>query len=357
MLAAGRFHATGLRSAARRFLCEGRFHYVVGALVAGIFAVHLVTFPDELPLFYGDPYQYLLHAENLVEGRPYAATGYIQSPDWYVAPVAYPPGFPLLLAPVIALFGIDLMAVGALLTLAFVGGLWALAALLRGALPRPYVIGLVLVVGLHPYFWKFKLLPLSELPFLCAVALCLLFYSRATRDGPGTRSGTVIGLAVLAGLTLGFAIGTRLLGLVLLPTFVLHDLVRFRRLGLPLLVTGATVLVSSGLAAATLDIEAGAWTAAAVGEQGSYAELLQQNLLERPLLLLRRVPERLGDYARSGASVLWHVPAAGAPGSAVKFALAALSLGPVLLGLAVRFRHRFGVAEAFCVCYFAALLP
>ena len=55
----------------------------------------------------GDYAQYLLHAKALVEGRPYADTGYIFHPDaWVIGPRAYPPGLPLTLAPFVALVGV-----------------------------------------------------------------------------------------------------------------------------------------------------------------------------------------------------------------------------------------------------------
>ena len=59
------------------------------------------------PAVDGDYAQYLLHAKAIVEGRPYADTGYIFHPAaWSVGPRAYPPGLPLTLAPLVAVVGV-----------------------------------------------------------------------------------------------------------------------------------------------------------------------------------------------------------------------------------------------------------
>lgn len=54
----------------------------------------------------GDYAQYLLHAKALIEGRPYGDIGYIFTPYAFViGPPLQPPGFPVTIAPVVALFG------------------------------------------------------------------------------------------------------------------------------------------------------------------------------------------------------------------------------------------------------------
>ncbi|HEV2672560.1 MAG TPA: hypothetical protein VGU74_15810, partial [Gemmatimonadales bacterium] len=52
---------------------------------------------------WGDDFaQYILHARNIAAGVPYTQTGYIYNPDNpEVGPRAYPPGFPVLLVPVV----------------------------------------------------------------------------------------------------------------------------------------------------------------------------------------------------------------------------------------------------------------
>ncbi len=54
----------------------------------------------------GDWAQYMSHARALLEGRAYDDIGYLYSPEaWTVGPPRYPPGLPLMLVPLIAVFG------------------------------------------------------------------------------------------------------------------------------------------------------------------------------------------------------------------------------------------------------------
>src|SRR5215475_8626536 len=61
----------------------------------------------------GDFSQYVAHARNIAEGRAYAATQYRPLPAPLAIshmPPAYPPGFPLMLAPVYRVFGLNYRA-------------------------------------------------------------------------------------------------------------------------------------------------------------------------------------------------------------------------------------------------------
>lgn len=50
---------------------------------------------------------YIHHARNIVEGKAYADTGYIENPAAHVyGPSSYPIGFPFLLSPAVALGGL-----------------------------------------------------------------------------------------------------------------------------------------------------------------------------------------------------------------------------------------------------------
>jgi len=70
-------------------------------------AFHMVTVRQGH--IWGDFAMYVHHAKNIVEGKPYTATGYLFDPSISVSPRMYPPVFPLFLAPVIRLFGMNLL--------------------------------------------------------------------------------------------------------------------------------------------------------------------------------------------------------------------------------------------------------
>src|ERR1051325_3929775 len=59
---------------------------------------------------WGDDFaQYIKEAQNIANGRPFYESAYIYNPNNPVyAPHHYPPGFPLLMAPIVKQFGISI---------------------------------------------------------------------------------------------------------------------------------------------------------------------------------------------------------------------------------------------------------
>jgi 4-amino-4-deoxy-L-arabinose transferase-like glycosyltransferase len=196
---------------------------------------------------WGDDFaMYVRHARNLAQGTSYSETGYIFNPNFSgFAPRTYPPVFPVLIAPVYRLFGLDLEAMKVVSILFFVAALLTLAALLHDAHSpwrAPLVIGLV---GFHPYFWQFKDHVLSDLPFLFFILLALLASMRAhqAHRSPSSRWG----LAILAGIAIYLASGTRTLGVLLVPALIGWDILRRRRVSAVTAVATAVFLVGTGV--------------------------------------------------------------------------------------------------------------
>lgn len=196
------------------------------ALAIGVF--FLATLRDGH--VWGDDFsQYIGHARNIVRGEPYAETGYIYNPrNTVVGPRLYPPGFPVMLAPVVGAFGLDLRPMKILVLAFFVGSLLVMIPLFRRLLPPSFVACLVLIVGLNPYFWEFKDYVLSDLPFLFLVLVSLLLFTRAD-EGAGTARQRMR-LVVLSGVAAYAAYATRTLAVVLIPCYLGHDLLRHRRI-------------------------------------------------------------------------------------------------------------------------------
>src|SRR3989442_13564938 len=187
----------------------------VCAVLVGVFYLATIRDGQDWP---DDFSQYIQHALNIAEGTPYAGTGYSYSPyKPGIGPRTHPPGFPLLLAPVIKGFGLKLRPMKVLVIGLFVGALLVMVALFRGDLPPPYMAALVLVTGLNPFFWEFKDQVLSDIPFLFFVLLSLYLFTRASAgDGSGRRATM---LAVLAGAAAPAASPPRGLGGVPVPPF------------------------------------------------------------------------------------------------------------------------------------------
>jgi hypothetical protein len=206
-----------------------------GAIVLGLIALvgvfYLATFRKGHR--WGDDFSlYILHAKNIVEGRPYAETGYLYNPQTTsIGPPSYPPVFPLLLAPVYAIRGLDLEAMKMVVVVFFMAALWMIFLLFRRDLPFPYLVLLIAFLGLNHYFWNLKDDILSDLPFLAFLYLgFVLIRTVYGEDSPGAGPPGRVLPSVLVGLTLALCYGTRSAGLVLLPCLLIHDLLRWKRI-------------------------------------------------------------------------------------------------------------------------------
>ena len=328
----------------------GRYLALVSCLVAAGFVLHLVLL-DPTSIWAGDDSQYVMHARNLVAGQPYADTGYLQNPERFIGPTTYPPGFPLLLAPVVAVAGVSRTAIVAFSTVCLFGAIWLMVWLVYGKLSLVSVLSLVVLLGLNPLLWWSQNRPLSELPFLLFVVLALVLADRSERTAH--RRGALV-WAALAGLTAGYAILIRQLGIVLIPALVLPTLFRTRRVSLPVVILVGMGILVPLVTYAGFDWDSGARiVASGVEAETGYGQLVRSGLIAEAAEIPGRVLARLRDYALD-AQTLWPLVTSI---RAVHYPLRFLALGVLLLGFLVRVRRRFEPLDAFVVLYFAALLP
>jgi len=180
---------------------------------------------------WGDDFaMYLHHAQNIVEHRPYTATGYIPNPSVPVyGPKYYPPVFPLLLAPIYRAYGMDVIPMKLEQVLFLVLTLIVIYALWKRELGRAYSLALVAMLGFAPAFWIAKDEVLSDIPFLFFFYLAALWVAKL-RGERGTLSGSVWTRSALIGFVTYLAMGTRTVGITLLAGLVLYDLLRYRRI-------------------------------------------------------------------------------------------------------------------------------
>ena len=177
----------------------------------------------------GDFGQYIHHAKNIVEGKDYRDIDYIYNPFYpSLGPRTYPPIFPLLLSPIYRWFGMNLTAMKVEVVLFFVAALFMIYLVFRDELPSPYVITIVAVIGFNPYLWLFKDEILSDIPFLFFVFLSLLVMKSARQASGWCGSQLLCG--ILVGVSIYIAYGTRSIGVLLLPAFLLAEVIQNRRL-------------------------------------------------------------------------------------------------------------------------------
>jgi hypothetical protein len=274
--------------------------------------------------FWPDDYAlYVHHAENIAEGRPYGETGYIYNPavaDY--SPRAYPPVFPLLLAPVCRAYGLNLRAMKLEIVGFFILTLMVLAAYWRHDLRWTSLLALLTILGLSPIFWGFKDSVVADIPFL------LFFYSTAlvARDAP-RGGGYWWKWAIATGLLLYLCLGTRTVGLSLVAGLVIYEVAKYKKLTrsvlLALFVCGMFVLVQRQVLG--------------TGEQ-SYADQL------RPTLAT--VISNVKDYSEDFA-VLW----TRSLGRSFSLVLFGMTTALAWVGIRRHFRAGLTVLEALLFPY------
>ncbi len=188
----------------------------------------------------GDYAQYLLHAQAIADGRPYGDIGYIATRfNPLIGPAAQPPVWPVMLAPIVGVFGVhgDAPRVFSLLImLAF------LATVFRYFVRREELVvavAIVAVLGIGMERSYLLATPLSDPPFLLIVWLALSA-ADANKEWTWPRIALLGSLAVLA-------TGTRVSGVALLPALVVASLSRSaaeRRRVLTLAAVGGLALIA-----------------------------------------------------------------------------------------------------------------
>jgi 4-amino-4-deoxy-L-arabinose transferase-like glycosyltransferase len=309
-------------------------------------ALYLLRVRDEFPLGW-DHNLYAALARNLVEGAGYSYQG--------VPHIKYPPGYPVLLMPMVAAFGLQYRALAVFACLCTLGALFAIH---RFVAPRHGVIAGVCVAGVFgcqslTVLQSAQLL--SDLPFTAMLFLALDRTDRwLTTERPGVLAPAAWMLA---------AIALRLAGLALVPGLCLAWLVR--RQGRPRAALLAAVLGIVAVPVAGWFVRA-AWVRA-------HAEATEENLSYEQELVVgsprRRLqpPVAAGPVAQAVERVVANAPAlAGAAGDLLAGRLPGAEPGlrdaarwvllALLLVALAKSLPRTGVADGFLWCYAGVLL-
>jgi hypothetical protein len=198
----------------------------------------------------GDFALYIMNARNIVLGLPYAQTAYIFNPaNPNLHPAAYPPGLPLLFAPLYAFWGLDLVKFKVLCVIALCLFLLVFQRIARTVVRPSYALCLTALVGLHPFIMASENSPSSEFPFMffCYAALWVL---NRTQEEETSRRWPAA-LMVMGALAVALAYLTRSIGILLFPTAFVVSLLHTRRLITPTnasLAAALTVIVLAQLA-------------------------------------------------------------------------------------------------------------
>lgn len=152
---------------------------------------------------WGDDFaQYLIEAKNIQQGAPLGQSGFVENPHYILGPNCYPPGFPL----IIALTSFDIEKLNVLMSFfLLLIGYFSFILFNKWFHFAPALI-LTLVVVYNPLCLSFKNEILSDLPFVALLLLFFVLYLGSTKK---------IGMLILCGLVLAFAVNTRYVGWVL----------------------------------------------------------------------------------------------------------------------------------------------
>jgi hypothetical protein len=222
-------------------LKNGKASFKGQLLLYSVIAAICVAYMSSLSpghMFANDDFAaYIMHARNLAEGRPYAAIHYIVNPQvLWLGPVnGYPPVFPMMLAPVYKITGLNLRAFKVLTVLCFVAFLGILTTYLRQELSAGLIACVLLLVAYNPLFWEYRQYVLSEFPYLMFSFAALVMMQRTYANL--RRTDLTIKSAVILSVLLYGAYGVRTIGVTLLVALALADIAKFRRPSRFLIVT------------------------------------------------------------------------------------------------------------------------
>ena len=184
----------------------------------------------------GDFSQYILHAQQLLAGKPYGDLGYVYTVENPVGPRAYPPGLPIVLVAPLSLFGLNFVALKAAIVPFFGLALYAFYKLARAFMPAWWALGGLAFLAFSPRMLKFSENVLSDVPFMGLTALTCWAAYRFFNAPPTWRN------AIITAALIALACSFRTTGAILLGAFALYAIL-FKR------THGIQAIAATGMAA------------------------------------------------------------------------------------------------------------
>jgi hypothetical protein len=288
----------------------------------------------------GDDFaQYIKEAQNIAAGKPYYLSNYIFNKyNPLYAPPQYPPGFPLLLAPIVKMHGLSFKAMcyfNSVLVAALMCALYAFFRRYAGAVAA---ICLAVLIGYSGFMVNMKGVILADIP-------CLLFTTLyiTLRNRPRTSYLQLAGLVLCAAA----AIQTRSQAVFLLGAE-----------GLFVLVSGVRML----LVQRKLNIKELSFPILIIAGTFLFNLFLDKIVFPTPLNTTRFYNSFLSDaihghvledglkylvYLFSTIVSFFHYDTDEGMGRAIMMVAEGAALVGVILGFVIKVKKRFGVEDAF----------
>ncbi len=199
---------------------------VAALIVVAVFCVYLATMTDGMVPSATDWAMYVMHARNILHGRPYAETPYVVYPETiYEGANSYPSGFPLMLAPVYAVFGLNIRAFKIVSDAALALSLLPIYLLSRRYLSPLSAMLIMLATAFGSLYVTSQNTVNSDGPYqflsFAAMVLVLWLYDRG-------KDNWLWGFG--AGLVLAACYLTRPIGIALVLGVAIADVLRRRRI-------------------------------------------------------------------------------------------------------------------------------
>ena len=212
----------GIKSAQNNFLLSNSNSWLFYIVLAVVAIIYVTTFRSG-HYWVGDDLQYIRHAMNLVEGKPYIDPLYINNSIATVSPSAYPPIFPIILSIIYILFGLNFVAMKVVLVGFFISSIILLKKILESHTSNMTIISVALLLGINPEFWQFKDRIMSEFPFIFFALLTLLLMQLNDIKQSYTY-------ALLLGIAMYLSYGIREIALVLPLTLITYELWHYQKI-------------------------------------------------------------------------------------------------------------------------------
>lgn len=279
----------------------------------------------------GDFSLYIHHAKNIVEGVDYFDTNLITNPSYVsLSPKGYPPILPLLIAPIYKWFGIDFTIMKIELILFFLAALFVIYTTFREDLNFKYLLAIIALTGLHPFFWALKDSLISELPFTFFLYMSIFLVYRYENSVISLKGALS---AIATGILIYLAYGTRTIGIVFIPSLVIYDLLKHRKLtgftGITLLVFTLFFLLQKSI----------------LQTSGTYTQIVLTEF--EPINLIYNFRNYLSAFTH-----LWY----NGYERILLYPLSLFFLGLTIAGFLKRLFNRITVIEVFIVFYMAAAI-
>lgn len=237
----------------------------------------------------GDFAQYIIHAQNILNGKNYTSGVYQQS-EIYGS--GYPPGYPLLISLILKYFGLNFYLLKVINIFFWLAFTLTLFSIFKKHVAKDTAILLAIYFLFSPYFFIFKQEILSDLPFLFFATLSLLFLTNHLEHDAKNHTPPLSGNLALSVILMSMATCTRTAGVALFLSALLYLLVLKRDIK-----AGTLILVFLLLSLAFIE-----------SYSGAFRRYLTPHSLRSPQVIMGSISSDIFDSLQAISAFFFLIP-------------------------------------------------